>query len=273
VPNGGTTERYRLYIDESGDHVFHNESTLQQPTHRYLALVGCWFRDTEYVSFHKALEELKQKHFPHNPDEPVILHREDLINCRGPFWRLRNAPSRIAFDTALLHLIDESRFIFVIAVIDKLKLKHGFPHPFHPYHLALDFILQRYCFTLNHDNRKGDVMAESRGGREDKLLKNAYIHIHTHGDMHHRASFYQQALTSKELKLKPKSANISGLQLADLIANTTKQKSLIDWGLIPTPPTWSGSFGEKMTEVLAAKYNRNVWTSEMEGYGRVLYPK
>lgn len=30
--------RYRLYLDESGDHVFHD---LESPSHRYLALVGC----------------------------------------------------------------------------------------------------------------------------------------------------------------------------------------------------------------------------------------
>jgi hypothetical protein len=80
-------------------------------------------------------------------------------------------------------------------------------------------------------------------------------------------------LTSKELKLKLKTANIAGLQLADLIVTTVKQKALIDWGLMPVPATWAGSFGEKMAGLLEQKYNRNLWTAEVEGYGRVVFPK
>jgi hypothetical protein len=37
-----------------------------------------------------------------------------------------------------------------------------------------------------------------------------------------RSEVFQSALTSSELKLKPKSANISGLQLADLLGHPVK---------------------------------------------------
>ncbi len=273
MTSAGATERYRLYIDESGDHVFHDDDTLQQPAHRYLALAGCWFKDADYVPFHAALERLKQTHFPHNPDDPVILHREDLINRRGPFWRLRDSSIRAAFDQDLLDLMASTTFTFAIVVIDKLKLKQDYPQTFHPYNMALDFLLQRYCFVLNHGSRRGDVMAESRGKREDLCLKNAYDHIYTHGDMHHKSHFYQQALTSCELKLKPKSANIAGLQLADILAYPAKQRALMDYGSIPVPSTWVGSFGEKITAALASKYNRELWKGDLEGYGRILFPK
>ena len=43
------------------------------------------------TQFHPALEALKQTHFPHNPDEPVVLHRSDIIDRRrSPFWVLRD---------------------------------------------------------------------------------------------------------------------------------------------------------------------------------------
>ena len=85
--------QFRLYLDESGDHVFHDEGTLALPSHRYLALTGCWFETTgdAYLGFTDALEQLKRSHLPHSPDEPVVLHREDILNRRGPFWRLRDA--------------------------------------------------------------------------------------------------------------------------------------------------------------------------------------
>src|SRR5947207_1256748 len=90
--SGNTTtspeERYRLYLDESGDHVF---KRMFEPSHRYLCLLGCWFRGRDYGLFHDALERFKQQHVPHNPDDPVILHREDIINRRKSFYRLREA--------------------------------------------------------------------------------------------------------------------------------------------------------------------------------------
>jgi hypothetical protein len=255
--------------------VFHDESTLLQPGHRYLALTGCWFDTTgeDYLRFTDALEGFKRTHLPHSPDEPVVLHREDILNRRGPFWRLRDAGHAKAFDEDLLGLVSSARFTLVVVVVDKLKLKRGYPNPFHPYHMALDFMLQRYCGLLNLKGRRGDVMAESRGRREDTLLKNAYRHIHTHGDMHHRVAFYHQALTSGELKLKPKKANIPGLQLADILANPCKQQMVFDYELEAASGPWAGSFGERMAKSVWSKYNRHLRDGRVEGYGRVFFPK
>lgn len=264
-------ERYRLYIDESGDHVFHDEAAMEEASHRYLALVGCWFKtDPDYLGFHKSLEDFKQRHTPHNPDEPVILHRKEIINCRGPFWRLRDDDRRESFNEDLLDIIESAKFNLVVVVIDKLELKRRYPDPFHPYHMALGFMLQRYCGYLNHINRKGDVMAESRGRREDTLLKNAYNHIYVHGDMHNRASFFQQVLTSKHLKLKKKSANISGLQLADLIAYPARQEVLIENARMGAP---GDVFGLRLAKAAEKKYNRHLSDGRIEGYGKVLFPK
>jgi len=136
-------ERYRLYIDESGDHVFRR---LEDPAHRYLCLLGCWFSGADYRAFHTELEAIKQRHFPHSPDDPVILHRADIINCRRWFWRLRDEKRRAAFDDDLLDVIGQAGFRMVGVVIDKrdLQQKHG-DAAAHPYHLALGFMLQRYC--------------------------------------------------------------------------------------------------------------------------------
>ena len=39
-------DRFRLYLDESGDHV-HRDTV--EIAHRYLCLLGCWFRNPEYL--------------------------------------------------------------------------------------------------------------------------------------------------------------------------------------------------------------------------------
>ena len=166
-----------------------------------------------------------------------------------------------------------ARFTLVIVVVDKLRLKQNYPSPFHPYHMALDYMLQRYCGFLDHLGRRGDVMAESRGRKEDTLLKNAYRHIHTHGDMHHKAAFYRQVLSTREMKVKPKKANIAGLQLSDILANPCKQQMLFDYGMEDVSERWPGSFSERMADIAGSKYNRHLYQDRVEGYGRVLFPK
>lgn len=268
--SGTARSRYRLYIDESGDHVFHNERALAEPAHRFLALCGCFFEMCEYVMFHDQWELMKRRHFPHSPDEPVILHRSDIINRRGPFWRLREPDADRALRDDLLSVIQAGQFKIVVVVIDKLALTRNYSAPFHPYHAALGFMLQRYSGYLNHLNRRGDVMAESRGKTEDNLLKNAYSHIHTHGDMHHRSEFYKRSLTSKELKLKKKPANIAGLQLADLLAHPLRRAILAEAGHVAGE---DATFGSRLAAVAEAKYNRHLYDGRVEGYGWVLFPR
>ena len=260
-------ERFRLYIDESGDHVFKH---LNEEGHRYLCLLGCWFRGRDYRLFHQELEAFKQRHIPHNPDEPIILHREDIINRRRAFWCLREQDKAKAFDHDLLALIKRAEFKIVAVVIDKEKLKLQYPTPAHPYHLGLGFMLQRYCGFLNHINRCGDVLAESRGGHEDRLLKDSYARVYERGAWVKRAAFFQQVLTSKELKIKPKSANIAGLQLADLLANPLRKTILIEEHKVQGPLS---PFAERILEAVEDKFNQHLYNGQVKGYGKVLFPK
>jgi len=262
-------ERYRLYLDESGDHVYRDFS---RASHRFLCLLGCWFKNPDYLEFHAGLESLKMKHLPHHPDNPVILHREDMINARREFKNLRNVKKRAAFDDDLLSLIQTSSFSVVAVVVDKARLKEKFGESAgHPYHIGLGFLLQRYAGYLNHINRVGDVMGESRGGVEDRLLKDSYIRVYERGLWAvTSASSLQTALTSRELKLKPKTANIAGLQLADLVGHPTKTWVLNQTGIVEGD---AAPFAQRLMEVISAKFNRQLYTGEIAGYGYVVYPK
>ncbi|MBI4557415.1 MAG: DUF3800 domain-containing protein [Candidatus Hydrogenedentes bacterium] len=261
------SERYRLYLDESGDHVFKH---LDEPGHRYLCLLGCIFRGNVYQDFHAALEKFKQQHFPHNPDEPVILHREDIVNRRKVFWRLRNAVAADRFEKDLLDLIGQTDFRIVAVVIDKKVHQKRYPNPAHPYHLALGYLLQRYCGYLNHVNRQGDVMAESRGGKEDRLLKDSYDLVYERGVWMRKSAFFQQALSSKELKLKAKSANIAGLQLADLLVHPVRHDILIEKKQVTGRST---SFVATLLKTIESKFNRHLYDGRIWGYGKLFSPE
>jgi hypothetical protein len=260
-------EDYRLYLDESGDHVFRDTAP---EAHRFLCLLGCWFQGKHYRAFHDNWEAFKQRHIPHNPDEPVILHREDIINKRKCFWRLRDPYTERAFNADLLDLIDNSVFRFTGVIIDKYTLRTKYEAPAHPYHLGLGFMLQRYCGHLNYINRRGDVMAEGRGGLEDRLLKSSYAYMYERGAWMRGSIFFQRALTSKELKIKPKSANVAGLQLSDLLCHTVKRAALIEKGLIDEPLS---PFARELWKHIKPKLNRHESDGRTWGYGLVLFPQ
>src|SRR3972149_3794138 len=259
---------FRLYLDESGDHV-HRDTV--EIAHRYLCLLGCWFRNPDYLSFHQAIEGLKSEYLPHHPDDPVILHREDMVNARKAFKNLREETVREKFDQALLDIIGAAEFKVVAVVIDKQELRrtHGTAAA-HPYHLGLGFLLQRFAGYLNHINRVGDVLGESRGGREDRLLKESYSRVFERGVWMTKSHAFQSAFTSRELKLNPKGANIAGLQLADLLGHPVKQWVLKHSGHADVEPA---PFAQRLMGVVETKLNRHLYDDRAEGYGMVLFPR
>ena len=258
-------KRYRLYIDESGDHTYKQISKTSQ---RYLGLIGCFVETETYrAEFHPALDQLKQTHFPRNPDDPIVLHRTDIINRRGAFWKLRDQTVRQCFNKDLLQFLTEQEYILVAVVIDKKSHVDRYRDiAFHPYHYCLTLLLERYCGFLNRFNAEGDVLAESRRGKEDFQLKAAYQRIYENGTLYRDAEFFRGVLTSKELKLKSKTANIAGLQVADILAHPCKEDILLDEQRICDP---GPVFGKEVCRAVESKYNRRYSDGCIDGYGKV----
>lgn len=260
--------RYRLYIDESGDHAY---SKLSELSHRYLGLLGIWLQQPDaYTTFADALEEFKRSIFGPRPDDPINLHRSDIINRRGSFALLQDSAIRTRFDTGLLNLVEQAQFKMVCVVIDKRAQRRGYTQPWHPYHFSLAAMLDRYSGWLNYSKAKGDVMAESRNRAEDMSLKEAYKQVYEEAIFSmFDIAFHQRALTSKKLKLKKKEKNIAGLQLADILANPIKRHCLATKGL--APPIESG-FVKELESTAIRKFNIRYDTMQIDGYGRVYLP-
>ena len=260
---------YRLYIDESGDHAYKH---LDVPSTRYLALLGVWFkRVNDYVTFADDLERLKRDFWGPRPDSPVILHREDMINTRGPFEIFRDLPLRQRFNARLLDLVDAARFTMIVVIIDKQRHARGYARPDHPYHYCLAAMLDRYCGWLNYYKSRGDVMAEARGKKEDRLLAEEYRRIYTKGTrmFTNPKEHHQKALTSAAIKLRLKRDNVAGLQLADLLAHPVRQQALREEGLIAD----SGeAFGKQIYAAVEGKFNMNYADGRVKGYGKVWLP-
>ncbi len=84
------------------------------------------------------------------------------------------------------------------------------------------------------------------------------------------APFFQHALTTQELKIKPKTANIAGLQLADILGHPVRHAVLHETGHVAAPPA---PFAARLLHTVEGKFNRQLYTGKVTGYGKVLFPK
>jgi hypothetical protein len=74
---------HRLYIDETGNA---DLKASRDPNHQFLSLTGI-VMGLDYaarVAFPK-LEQIKAQFFGSHPDEPIILHRKDMIARKRRF--------------------------------------------------------------------------------------------------------------------------------------------------------------------------------------------
>jgi|SRR3954453_11524696 len=258
-------KRYRLYIDESGDHTFH---LVDDDNHRYLGLLGLWFdTDTPYKAYAQALSDLKRDIFEPHPDDPIIcLHRKDLIERRGVFRRLRNPDLNERFERELLRVVREAHFCMTSVVIDKASHRtKTYRELFHPYHYCLVALLERYAGWLELEGSAGDVMAESRGGREDEELRAAFDITLQKGTRFHSPEQFQAVLTSVDIKLKKKEHAIAGLELADLLAYPFKREMIAERRGEDLPEDFSAA----LLDTARPKMNCQAFTRRVAGYGKV----
>ncbi len=118
--------------------------------------------------------------------------------------------------------------------------------------------------SMEKVGKAGDVLAESRGTRPDKELKDAYQTIYNQGTAWISGEVFQRRLTSKELKIKRKADNVAGLQIADLIAYPSYKATLARQRKEPLPQ----DFNSRIATILEAGKYRCGPNGRIEGWGR-----
>lgn len=255
------TKKFRLYVDETGNSGIGCSDNFN---HRFLSLTGV-IMDLDYVSafFEKDFEDFKNYYFTPKADEKVILHRKEMINKIPPFDVLKDEKIELEFNAAIIEKLKQWEFKAVTALMDKKETKDKYSSlKYDPYHYLLEIIIERYIYFLKENSAVGDVMIESRGGKEDMRLKNEFRRLYENGGYYLNASFFKKYLTSGELKVKSKSNNIEGLQLADIIAHPLRNCILKKYKYIDSNQK---TFGGEIIRAIQHKiyrYNKKIW-----GYG------
>ena len=196
-----------VYVDESGDHSL-DKIDAEYPV---FVLAFCVFYKDNYVrNVVSALERLKFDTFGH---DIVVLHERDIRKETGQF-RFRDKAEKGEFIGKLTAIIDESNFILISCIIDKIAVAKEGGVPANPYHIALGFCLESlFEFVTEKGQHEATtyVVFECRGDREDKELELEFRRLCDSGNA-------RSSRLPFEIVFADKRVNSAGLQLADLVA-------------------------------------------------------
>jgi Protein of unknown function (DUF3800) len=211
------SDRYRLFFDETGTG---DLRSARDPNERYLSLTGVVIRQDFHDGYMtRRLDRLKRDIFAQTEKNPIVLHRRDIREKTGPFSILNNYQVRREFDSRIAAIIAEipapafTVSIHKMAHLDKYRVWQ-----FDPYHYVLTCLVERFVRWLSRTGKVGDVIGEARNATHDAKLRTSFRRFYDNGS-YVKDPIVRLRLISRELRLQPKSANIAGLQIADLLAH------------------------------------------------------
>ena len=257
-------KKYRLYIDESGTHHYCTSDDIKK---KYLCLCGVIIaNDVAKNILNPCFYDLKQ-FIATDKDEFPVLHREDIVGTKGCFKNLNKPEIEQEWNNKVLWIFENIDYAICGIVLDKKNhsMRYGRAAK-HPYHYCLDVLLERYIFYLNSIGSYGDVVAESRGKKEDKTLSLAFDNFYKNGTWYVNGKSIRRCLSSKKIKIKPKGQGYWGLELADLLALVVKLDVLHTFDKIPS---LEENFNLKIIEAIQSKYRKNS-EGETVGFGKKL---
>lgn len=238
---------FLVFVDESGDHGLDNID----PQFPVFVLAFCIISKATYSRvLLPALTEFKFRHFGH---DQVVLHEREIRKDMGDFSILRDRNRKNIFMTELTDLIAAIDLTIVASAIRKNQLVDRYRYPNNPYEIALGFGLERVARWLGrHSQGRTTVIVECRGKREDDELELEFRRVCAGGN-------YRSEVFSLEPRFVPKSANVPGLQIADLVARPIA-RSILN----PGQPN-------RAFEVISGKLDRSP-SGKIDGWGLKVFP-
>lgn len=204
----------RIFIDESGDHNL--DPTKVDNIYNVFVLSAVCFTEDAYNKFDTNFNELKRNLFD---TDNIILHTAEITrpskskNKLNERFNDRNF--RASFYKEMNTLIARAEFNLVTCAVRKNEMFSVYgENTEDPYIFSFNFLLNRllrYCRDGN-----ANIYPEKRGFVPDANLELAMLHAKTAGTRFYKGVEVSRRVT--EFVLKDKKENLSGLQLADLVA-------------------------------------------------------
>lgn len=203
-----------VYLDETGDH---NMDKIAPEYPVFGVIMVIVDTDTYVHTIIPAFCKMKIALWGH---EGVILHSYDIRKKQKQFALLNNSARFEQFIAQVNPLMEvEYNLIGAFIRTDHHKARYG-ANAGNPYHLSLVFALERLTPLLEaHRQTEVQIVAESRGKREDNDFRREFYQFASSGSEH----ITQSRVKAIDFRLSfcAKSANLIGMQIADLAAYPT----------------------------------------------------
>lgn len=198
---------YIVFVDESGDHSLDKIDS----AYPIFVLAFCLMPFAAYnEQVAPAIRRLKFDLFGH---DTVVLHEADIVRRRHAFSAV-SEKDRNGLMARLGEVVRNADMTVIAVAIHKQWHAARYRSPEHPYHLAMQYGLERlhrHMRGVNQQGRRTHVVCERRGHHEDSELELAFRRV---CDGHNAA---RQRLCF-EIVMADKKCNSEGLQIADLVA-------------------------------------------------------
>lgn len=212
--NSGMNEnQLQVFIDESGS------PDLAGKGPNMFVVVACLMSKSETKRLAGNVGALKQDFFG-RPD--VVLHGHKIRRNMPPFDFGGNVRRQNDLKEAIGEVVRCCNVTIVAACIDKRRLTKCYARPYDPYGIALGFCMERVCWITERKGQNGGarILAERRDHAKDRLLRQAFLQMQQEGKY---GAMSCQVKSGLWLEFLPKSADLPGLEIADLVAGPIRQ--------------------------------------------------
>lgn len=224
-PKGGPRPVCSIFLDECGSH-----SLTTTKGFGAFVLSAVIISPNQIDAINKEWKRWKVRELGRD----ARIHEPDVRGGKGPFWFNGDKERRKEAREALSKKLKDLDFTGLACVVvrEKYEKAHGkgamdASLPDHIYLMALDFLAERIVLALDREfgGAIGRVYAESRGPREDAILQYEFVRLHLDGTSYISDSWFRYQLIPG-IEFRSKDENLTGLQLADLLARPCGEKVL-----------------------------------------------
>lgn len=225
-----------LYLDESGNH---NIEKID-PDYPVFVLGGVIVEE-RYAETHieSQVNEFKNQWFG---STDTILHTADIVRNRNGFEMLSDPTTRNQFFDEMNDMMRRLEYSVVACVVNKRRYAkqarrsrgatRWAPIQSDLYRIALDDLLEVFYYEVEAANDRGMVVAERREVELDYRISRAWNMYRFRGTTHLSGRTIWRRIRDLDLRLKKH--NITGLQLADLVVSPIARYALGK----PDKPDW-----------------------------------
>lgn len=234
LPTGEKRPEYHLFLDECGNH---RVNPLRDPFPIF-CLAGVIVPVDSYDDFDREWKNWKADHLG---GDHVLVHEPDVRHRVKGFYRADPDEQAQLFHS-LNSVLGRLEFTCIAAAIDKRAFADVYADgqvddflPSSAYLMCVDFVFERFVHFLHHSrDARGLTTAESRGPREDAEVHFEFLRLHLEGTQWQPQRQFRHALRPY-MEFRRKNGNISGLEIADLVARPIAERIL---ALNSTPIRW-----------------------------------